>query len=233
MTTQSIWLVPAPLSQQNPSMHLGQDNLSTVHQLHTWLVETPKTARSILKLYQHPCAIADLQIISMADFSSESAIEKFLHGAAHDVGILSDAGCPAIADPGANIVQVAHKLGWNVCPMVGASSIVLGLMASGLSGQRFAFHGYPPKEEQARALWIASTENSSKRFKQTQVAIETPYRNQVFFDALCRNLKPETRLCVASELTGFNQNIKTQLVKDWIKNPIKLDKIASLFLWLA
>ncbi len=233
MPTQSLWLVPAPLSQQTPGIHLGRDDLSTVYKLNTWLVETPKMARSILKLYEHPTPIACLEIVPMAEFSNQKAITDFLSKTGHDVGVLSDAGCPAIADPGANVVRVAHQLGWTISPMVGASSIFLGLMGSGLCGQQFIFHGYPPKEEHARSKWITNTESNSKRLTQTQIAIETPYRNQVFFEALCKNLKSETHLCVATELTGLNQKIKTQLVKNWIKTPVKLDKTASLFLWLS
>jgi 16S rRNA (cytidine1402-2'-O)-methyltransferase len=149
------------------------------------------------------------------------------------VGVLSDAGCPGIADPGALAVAAAHELGMTVKPMVGASSLLLALMGSGMSGQSFTFHGYLPVDEQPRAEFIKRSEAQSGEFSQTQMAIETPYRNQVFFNTLIKTLKPSTLLCIATEMTGAAETIRTQAVEVWRRNPIEIGKRATLFLWQA
>ena len=233
MTATRLLLVPAPLSQETPRIDLNAGDLATVQTLRHWLVETPKVARSILKLYGHPVAISELDIRSLTDFKHKTEIAAYLKGleTGAEVGVLSDAGCPGIADPGAQAVEVAHELGMAVKPMVGASSVFLALMASGMSGQRFAFHGYLPVDEQARVDFIKLSEIESAALGQTQIAIETPYRNQVFFNALCKALRPTTLLCIATEVTGDGEAIKTQTIEAWRKSPSDIGKRATLFLW--
>ncbi len=228
-----LWLVPAPLSQQAPAIELLPADLLRVRLIRHWLVETPKTARAWLKLYGHPTPIAELHIQALADLGTPACLREWLAQADGPVGVMSDAGCPGVADPGAVAVAQAHALGWPVRPMPGASSILLGLMGSGLSGQSFVFHGYVPVETAQRQRFLQDSERQSARLKQTQMAIETPYRNSAFFQALCDNLKPDTLLCVASELRGPAEFLRTRRVCDWKKQPPVLGKQATLFLWQA
>ena len=154
--------------------------------------------------------------------------------AGHDLGLMSEAGCPAVADPGALLVRRAHELGITVKPMVGPSSLLLALMASGLDGQRFAFHGYLPAREPDRSRRIAELEAESARQGQTQIFIETPYRNLALFAALLAACKPATRLCVASDLSLASETVASRRIRDWKPlPPPALDKRPTVFLILA
>lgn len=147
--------------------------------------------------------------------------------------MLSDAGCPAVADPGALIVAEAHKLQIKVVPLSGPSSILLALMASGLNGQQFAFNGYLPKEKTERNNAIKKAEKESAQRNQTQIFIETPYRNNALFDDFLNNLQPSTRLCIASALQCENEKIKTQRISEWKKQQPELNKHPVVWLFLA
>ncbi|MCD8504348.1 MAG: SAM-dependent methyltransferase, partial [Burkholderiaceae bacterium] len=150
------------------------------------------------------------------------------------IGLVSEAGCPAVADPGARVVALAHDMGATVKPWTGPSSIVLGLMASGLDGQRFAFHGYAPVKPDERAKQLKQWEQLSARLSQTQILIETPYRNAAMFDSLLQTLNPKTRLCVACDVTGPNEWLRTRTVASW-KNSPQPDLVGkpTLFLFQA
>jgi len=150
-----------------------------------------------------------------------------------DVGILSEAGSPAIADPGAEVVQLAHEHGIRVVPLVGPSSILLGLMASGLNGQRFAFHGYLPIDKSERRKTIKVLERNSRELEQTQMFIETPYRNNNLLEDLVKTLSPRTRLCIAADLTLPSEHIVTREVADWKGKLPDLHKRPTLFLLQA
>lgn len=147
-----------------------------------------------------------------------------------DCGILSEAGCPAIADPGAIVVNKAHQKGIEVVPLVGPSSILLALMGSGLNGQSFAFVGYLPIQKQDRINAIKKLEIASRKNQQTQIFMETPYRNQAFFQDLIRTCQPNTKICVAKHLTAPNEFIKTLKAQEWLKLEIALDKEPTIFL---
>lgn len=230
---QQLYLVPAPLSQQLPAVDLLASELQVVRQIRHWLVETPKTARAWIKLYGHPVPIADLNIQPMADLKDARAMRTWLEACDGAVGVMSDAGCPGVADPGAVLVAAAHAIGWTVFPLVGPSSLLLALMGSGLSGQSFVFHGYLPVETLSRQRFLQESERQSVRLRQTQIAIETPYRNDALFKALCETLRPDTQVCVASELRGPQQFIATRALAQWKKTPPALGKQATLFLWQA
>jgi 16S rRNA (cytidine1402-2'-O)-methyltransferase len=147
---------------------------------------------------------------------------------------MSEAGCPAVADPGSLIVRRAHELGIPVMPLVGPSSLLLGLMASGLNGQRFAFHGYLPAREPERSRRIIALEQESSRWKQTQLFIETPYRNKAMLDTLLKCCQPSTRLCIATDLTLPTQEIVSCRIEQWqARTPPQLDKRPTLFLLLS
>lgn len=235
-----LYLVPAPLSQILPAVDLSPADLAIVRSLQHWLVETPKAARAWLKLYEHPAPLSTLNLVAISELTAMggaapdgSGLTHWLRSVGGPVGVMSDAGCPGVADPGAEVVAAAHGLGWRIMPMVGPSSVLLALMGSGLSGQCFAFRGYPPTDEGRRSAWIANTQRVSAAEQQTQIAIETPYRNNVLMKALCETLAPDTRLCVASELRGPGQQIQTRTVAQWRQDVPVLQKQATLFLWQA
>ncbi len=151
-----------------------------------------------------------------------------------DIGVMSEAGCPAVADPGALLVRFAHDKGFKVRPLVGASSLLLALMASGLDGQRFAFHGYLPQREPERSRRIHELEQESQRQRQTQLCIETPYRNRALFDALLANCRPTTMLCLASDLTLPGEEVATHPVAAWRSlPPPALERRPTVFLLLS
>lgn len=151
----------------------------------------------------------------------------------HDIGVMSEAGCPGIADPGSVLVKKAHQLNVEVVPLTGPNSIILALMASGLNGQSFCFHGYLPLKDPARSNKIKELEVLSAKEKQTQIFIETPYRNHVLLDELLKKCKNNTLLCVAENITASNAFIKTRTIYDWRQNKPKLGKEPAVFLLLA
>ena len=213
----SVYLVPNLLGVVAPDDVLPQRTLAVSRSIAHWLVETPKPARAFLKSVAPACAIADMSIVSIADKSTAPPIATLLSpidGGA-DVGILSDAGCPGIADPGADVVAAAHAAGIRVVPLVGPSSLVLALMASGLNGQRFAFHGYLPAKPDARAAALRTLEAESRTRDCTQVFIETPYRNVAMLESALATLSSNVRLCVAMDLTLPTESVVSRPVHAW------------------
>lgn len=201
-----------------------------------FVAENAKTARAQLKRIGHPLPMRDLAIVQLPTEPTNADIERLLeplhHG--HDLGLMSEAGCPAVADPGALMVRRAHELGLIVRPLVGPSSLLLALMASGMNGQRFAFQGYLPAREPERSGRIAELEMESARLRQTQLFIETPYRNTALFNALLLSCQPQTLLCLATDLTLASERINTQRIADWKSfSPPDLDKRPTVFLLLA
>lgn len=204
--------------------------------LRHFVVENAKTARASLKALDHPVSLRELDIVELPTQLDAAALDALLQPLlqGHDLGLMSEAGCPAVADPGALLVRAAHSQGIAVKPMVGPSSLLLALMASGLDGQRFAFHGYLPAREPERSKAIQTLEKDSARLKQTQLFIETPYRNAALFQALLQHGRPDTRLCVASDLTLTSEEIRTDSIAAWRKTEApKLDKRPTVFLLLA
>ncbi|HEX5686744.1 MAG TPA: SAM-dependent methyltransferase [Ideonella sp.] len=220
--------------------------------LQHWVVESAKTARAFLKRVDAAVPLAAplqtlaLQELPRARKGSGTTIEadewkKLLAPAlaGHDVGLLSDAGLPAVADPGAGLVAAAHALGLTVEPLAGASSLTLALAASGLNGQRFAFEGYLPQNATERQQRVRELEQRSRREGQTQLVIETPYRNEALLQALSLSLQPETRLSVACGLTSLTGWCRTQAVSAWRREfqtagrvPMP-DTLPAVFMWLA
>lgn len=229
-----LYLIPSPLSQKTPKLPVLAADLYLVQQCKIWLVENAKPARAALGHFSMPLAIRDLEILEIAQLSPQlrqNLLERCKAG--EPVAVMSDAGCPGVADPGAEIVALAHRLGCPVHPLVGPSSILLALMGSGLNGQNFRFYGYPPLEPALRDTWIKQTEKDAKAQKCTQMVIETPFRNEKLIEALLKQLSAETLLCVAWDLTGDEQQIHTRTVAQWRKQPPAPGKAPCLFLWLA
>ena len=233
----SLYLVPVALGEHTPwAQFLPAQAQVIAAGLRHFVVETARAARAHLKQldYPHPLRETDIRELpaEAADAALDALLAPALAGA--DLGLLSDAGCPAVADPGARLVARAHALGLRVVPLVGPSSILLGLMGSGLNGQSFAFHGYLPVAEGERDAALRALEDESRKLGRTQIFIETPYRNERMFEALLRTLKPETRLCVACELNTAGELLLTRTLREWKKaaRPA-LARRPALFLLLA
>ena len=204
--------------------------------LHYYIGENAKTTRAFLKKVGTDRPIQEIEIRELNVNTPAGEVEKLLAPilAGTDAGLVSEAGCPAVADPGALLVRRAHERGVKVVPLVGPSSILLALMASGLNGQSFAFHGYLPVDAAERAKRLRELEQQSRKAKQTQIFIETPYRNRALLDTLIATCAPSTLVCVAVDLTLPDEAIASRSVADWKKAPaIDLHKRPAIFLLLA
>ena len=232
----SLYLLPTALGDIAWQAYLPPETQAAACRLTHFVVENAKTARAELKRIGHPGPLRELAIEEIPQTLTAEEIERLLAplAAGHDLGVMSEAGCPGVADPGALLVRRAHAKGIAVMPLVGPSSLLLALMASGLDGQRFAFHGYLPQREPERGRRIAELEKESLRLRQTQLFIETPYRNAAMLDALLGACRPETLLCIASDLTLPSQTVATHTIGDWRKTPPPaLDKRPTVFLLLS
>ena len=238
-TRGTLYLIPVALGEATPwSAFLPAQAQAIAAGLRRFVVETARAARAHLKQldYPHPLRETDIRELPADGPGAAAALDALLAPAlaGEDIGLMSDAGCPAVADPGARLVARAHALGIRVAPLVGPSSILLGLMGSGLNGQSFAFHGYLPVAEGERDAALRALEDESRKLGRTQIFIETPYRNERMLDALLKLLKPETRLCVACELATANETLLTRSVRDWRKaGRPALARRPALFLLLA
>ena len=224
-----LYAIPTPLGGA-PSDALPASALATVRSLRHFVVENAKSARAYLKEAGVPCAIQELDI-SVLESDISNHLKKLQKNIS--IGLLSEAGCPAIADPGAALVAAAQAAGIRVVPLVGPSSIVLALMASGLEGQRFAFCGYLPREPEARRKRLRELEARSRRERETQIFIETPYRNEAMLGALLEVCSPETLLCAASDLTLPSEQIKTRTISAWRSSRHAIGKRPTVFLLLS
>ena len=217
MANGTLYLIPVPLGPVSPDTCLPPDTLAVARRLEYFVVERAKTARAHFKAMGHPQPIQSLQIEELNEHTTAAAIPQLLAPlkAGHDVGLLSEAGCPAVADPGAALVMAAHRDNIPVVPLIGPSSILLALMASGLGGQRFAFHGYLPAKEPERSHKIRELEIAARRDKATQLFIETPYRSLALMEALATKLSPSTFISVGADLSLPGQLIQTRSAKNW------------------
>lgn len=234
--TGSLHLIPVGLGESPPETWLPHTVRELAGRLTIYIAENAKTARAFLKLIGTAAPLQEITIHTLSDRVDAEQIRLWLtpllDGA--EIGLVSEAGCPAVADPGAKVVAAAHAMGIRVQPWVGPSSILLSLMGSGLDGQRFAFHGYAPVDPGERAKQLKAWEIESQKQHQTQILIETPYRNSAMFDTLKQTLKGTTRLCIARSLTTQEQLIQTRSVGQWKTAPAPdLNKKPTIFLFLA
>jgi 16S rRNA (cytidine1402-2'-O)-methyltransferase len=225
----TLYLIPNTLgqidaSQSNVLAHIIPETVQAMSaQLHYFVAENAKTTRAYLKTLAqyHPLAktIQEMQIAELNVNTPEAALQSLLSPllAGHDVGLISEAGVPAVADPGANLVRLAHQHKITVRPLVGPSSLLLALMGSGLNGQSFAFHGYLPTDAAQRAKRIKELEDRSRKEKQTQMLIETPYRNAAMLEALATNCQMQTLICIATDLSLPSESIQTKTAGEWKK----------------
>ncbi len=225
-------LFPVNLSETPLNKVLPEYNNELLENIRFFIVEDVRTARRFLKKTFRDFDIESCQFFILNKHTSAQELSDFINPllAGNDVGILSESGCPAIADPGADIVSIAQKKGIRVIPLVGPSSILLSLMGSGFNGQKFSFQGYLPVEKDNRIKDIKRLESISYSEDMTQIFIETPYRNAKLLEDLISTLRPSTKICVAFDLTGDEEFIKTMTVSDWKKNKIDLTKKPCIFL---
>jgi 16S rRNA (cytidine1402-2'-O)-methyltransferase len=232
----TLYLIPVTLGDDNISKVLPADVLSLAQQLDTFVVESEKSARHFLSTIKTIKPVRELTLNLLNEHTEDKDVAGLLTPllAGKDVGLMSDAGCPGIADPGAKLVELAHQKGVRVVPFVGPSSIVLSLMASGLNGQQFAFLGYLPIDKALRNQKLKEIEKRSLSHKETQLFIETPYRNQHMLEAILAVCQPNTRLCVACDISLSTEMIITKTIASWKKNPLpELHKRPTVFLLLA
>ena len=228
-------MIPTPLGENDPAEVIPGAVLETACRLRRFVVEELRTARRVLSRYGLRGHIDELEFHVLNEHTSPQEVEAMLSlfGDGQDVGLLSEAGLPAVADPGAALVALCHRHGIRVVPLVGPSSLMLALMASGLNGQSFAFRGYIPAKTEERRSAIKGLEKQSRSLNQSQILIETPYRNDALLADLLRELAPETRLCVAADLTLPTQYIRTDTVAGWRKTPVTVGKRPCVFILLA
>jgi 16S rRNA (cytidine1402-2'-O)-methyltransferase len=224
-----LYAIPSPLGGL-PEEVLPTSVLERVRSLNDFVVENAKSARAFLSEVRMPVAIRQLQIREI-DEKPESLLQPLRDG--RPLGLLSEAGCPAIADPGASLVEAAQREGFRVVPLVGPSSITLALMASGLEGQRFAFCGYLPREVDARKQRIRVLEARSRSERETEIFIETPYRSDALLAALLESCKAETRLCIAADLTLPSESIATRSISQWRRETASIGRRPAVFLLLS
>lgn len=230
-----LFLIPAPLGDSALAEIIPINVQQRIAGLKYFIVEHPKTARLFLKQIGCVRPLQEIQMQVLNEHTRFNEIDQLLEPvfAGEDIGLLSEAGCPAIADPGANLVRVAHERHVQIVPLVGPSSVLLALMASGLNGQRFCFHGYLPVKDELRIQRIIQLEQESARIHQTQIFIEAPYRNQKLLEALVQNCKDESDLCIACELTLESEYIATKTIKEWKGHLPDINKKPTVFLLCA
>ncbi|RZF29499.1 SAM-dependent methyltransferase [Paraburkholderia sp. UYCP14C] len=237
--TGTLYLIPNTLGEGDASaleLVLPAPVRARAASLHYYIGENAKTTRAFLKKVGTERPIQEIEIRELNVNTPPGEIDKLLAPllSGTDAGLVSEAGCPAVADPGALLVRRAHERGVKVVPLVGPSSILLALMASGLNGQSFAFHGYLPVDAAERAKRLRDLEQQSRKSRQTQIFIETPYRNRALLDTLLASCVPSTLVCVAVDLTLPSETIASRSVADWKKKPeIDLHKRPAIFLILA
>jgi 16S rRNA (cytidine1402-2'-O)-methyltransferase len=236
MTKGTLYLIPVTLGDDAYEGVLADAVVNVARGLDIFVVENEKSARRFLGAIKTHKPVRELELLTLNEHTLDKEIAALLAPllAGKDVGIMSEAGCPGIADPGAKLVALAHRHDIKVKPLVGPSSILLALIGSGLDGQRFSFLGYLPTEKSARILRLKEVENRSRKADETQIFIETPYRNQHLFEDILANCQPHSRLCVATNLTLDNEQIKTKSISEWKKSAApELHKNPTVFLLLA
>lgn len=232
MAYGTLYLVPVPLADEVAAKSFTPYLTETINSIKEYIVENEKTARKFLKEAGLKTPQSELIVHDYGKHNRDLTHNDFFKGliAGNDVGLMSEAGCPGVADPGAEIVEQAHRKGIKVVPLVGPSSILLALMASGFNGQSFAFHGYLPIDKGARAKKIKDLEALAERNKQTQLFIETPFRNNALLEDILKSAHTQTRLCIACDLTAPTEFVQTKTIAAWQKQKPDLNKRPAIFL---
>lgn len=232
MATGTLYLIPTPLGETPLDLVLPEETRRTAARLTHFVVEHPKTARAFLKQIGTELPIQQLDLRELSEHTKPDELIRLLQPLLDgiDTGLISEAGCPAVADPGADLVRLAHQRGIRVKPLTGPSSILLALMGSGLVGQRFAFHGYLPAKPEERVQAIRELEKRAEREDATQAFIETPYRSRAMFETILAGCRGDTWLGLGCSLTTTNELMKARRVDDWRKTPPDIDRLPCVFL---
>ena len=230
-----LYLIPSPLGDSDPAEVIPAPTLALLQGIKCYVVEEVRTARRYLSRAGLKGRIAELEFHELNEHTTQQEVEALaaLFDDGQDVGLISEAGLPAVADPGAALVALCHRRGITVVPQVGPSSLMLALMASGLNGQSFAFCGYLPAKTEERRSAVKAIEKTSQAHRQTQIVIETPYRNDALFSDLLQACRPSTRICVAADITLPEAYIRTKTVNEWKKENLIIGKRPCVFLILA
>lgn len=230
--TGILYLIPVALGSDEVVSVLSPALLGRLPGLRHFIVENPKSARQFLKAaaYPHPLSSAEFQVLD--EHTAPAELPRLLAPllAGHDCGLVSEAGCPAVADPGAALVRQAHAHGVRVVPLIGPSALLLALMASGMNGQRFAFHGYLPIDREEKMKKIQELERAARQADATQIFIEAPYRNQALLKTLLEACQPDTLLCLATDLTLASETIRTQTMAQWKAASPDINRRPTVFL---
>lgn len=227
-----LYLIPTTLGDNDPLEVLPFTVKNVIAQIDLFIVENEKTARRFIKSIHPEKKQSELTIFHLNKFTPPEEIPSFLDPCLQgkNIGLLSEAGCPGVADPGADVVSIAHDRNIHVVPLVGPSSILLAIMSSGMNGQSFTFNGYLPIDKSERKQKLKSLERISFEKNQSQIFIETPYRNNKMFEDICQSLSNDTRVCIACDITLPTAFIKTKTVNDWKKNKVDLHKRPTIFI---
>ncbi len=229
----ALYLIPVTLGETDLHRVLPDYNGEIIRKIKYFIVENVRSARRFLKQVDREINIDELTFYSMGKHDAPERYASYLRPLeeGHSVGVISEAGCPAVADPGADVVAIAHRKGLHVIPLVGPSSIILAVMASGFNGQSFAFNGYLPVDPSERMRRLKVLEQRAYAEHQTQIFIETPYRNAKMFADILQVCRSQTRLCVAAGITCADEYIRTRTVQEWKKHSLPdLSKIPAIFL---
>lgn len=232
MTEAALYLIPVQLSDVELDGVLPQFNVQIVKEIKFFIVENVRSTRRFLKKCDKSIDIDALTFFELNRHTQQEDIPEMLRPLidGNPMGVISEAGCPAIADPGADVVAIAQAKGLKVRPLVGPSSILMGLMGSGFNGQSFAFLGYLPIDAAQRSRKLKEMEQRIMREHQTQIFIETPYRNNALVAEICRIMPAHIKLCIATDITGASESIVTKGVKSWLKKLPDLNKVPTIFL---
>ncbi|MBT0809876.1 SAM-dependent methyltransferase [Litoribacter ruber] len=228
----TLYLIPSVLAEDTAGKVITPQVKELLPHIQHYAVENLRTARRYISSLRLGITIEDLQMDILDKKTKPHQLDQLLKPLmeGHDMGVVSEAGCPGIADPGAVAVDFAHRKGIKVVPLTGPSSMFLALMASGFSGQSFAFHGYLPIDKKAKIEAIKNLEQEALKLRRTQIFMETPFRNNALLEDLKTTLHPNTRLCIAKNITGSDEMIVTKTIAEWKKSKIELHKIPTVFL---
>lgn len=227
-----LFLIPTTLGDENPYQVLPENIKPLIESIKFYFVENTRSARRFIKKVEQSIDIDEITFFEINKRTRNDELVEFLNHATNgnDMGVISEAGCPGVADPGAEVVKVAHQRNIEVKPLVGPSSILLSLMASGMNGQSFTFVGYIPIKHPSRGKSIRYIEQQATKYDQTQIFIETPYRNNSLIEELTNTLAKTTRLCIACDITLETEFIQTKTIKEWKKKLPDLHKRPAIFL---
>jgi 16S rRNA (cytidine1402-2'-O)-methyltransferase len=231
--TGNLYLIPTTLGEFDTAVKVLPDyNNTIIHQLSFFIVENVRTARRFLAKTRHPVPIDEMEFFELGKHTPEEQIASYLKPlkSGISIGLLSEAGTPCIADPGSVIVKMAHELNFDVIPLVGPNSIILALMGSGMNGQQFSFHGYLPVGKNELTVKLKELEKLARNRNQTQIFIETPFRNRQLFESILNSCRTDTLLCIATDITLPSESIKTKRIGSWIKQKVDLHKRPTVFL---